>query len=429
VIFNPLTMLIYAENITPRLRYIAETLLGNVDFTASPVEFSRSASARINYSHKRFSDTEVHIKPCGLLEENGIKRQSIHMGEWQGHKIFFRTSGDLPFDIFSAAFYLLARYEEYLPHRKDSYGRFSHEDSLAFKEQFLQQPLVNLWLKEFDSLLQTRFSTYSLTKKQFSYRPTYDIDIAFRYKGRGWLRKLSAKLKGKPVLVNGKDPFDVYEWLDELHHTFQLAPEYFFLVAKHKSRYDRNLSAGSGALRSLVRALSTARTGLHPSWQSHFDESLVKTERNALERLSGKVIRDSRQHYIMLTLPHTYRSLIDAGIENDHSMGYGSINGFRASWTLPFYWYDLAKEEKTNLLLHPFCYMDANSFFEQGYTPEQAAEELQYYHDIIRKVNGQFITIFHNHFLTEETQWQPWRDMYTTFLKNNFSTSRSPLEL
>jgi hypothetical protein len=73
--------------------------------------------------------------------------------------------------------------------------------------------------------------------------------------------------------------------------------------------------------------------------------------------------------------------------------------------------------------------MEANSFFEQGYTPEQAGEELQYYHDIIRKVNGQFITIFHNHFLTEETQWQPWRDMYTTFLKNNFSTSRSPLEL
>jgi len=35
---------------------------------------------------------------------------------------FFKSEGDYPFDIFSAVFYLLSRYEEYLPYKKDMYG-------------------------------------------------------------------------------------------------------------------------------------------------------------------------------------------------------------------------------------------------------------------------------------------------------------------
>jgi hypothetical protein len=64
--------------------------------------------------------------------------------------------------------------------------------------------------------------------------------------------------------------------------------------------------------------------------------------------------------------------------------------------------------------------MEASSYFEQKYTAEQAAEEIQYYHDIVKSVNGEFITLFHNHFLTQQPQWLPWRNMYEAFLKTNF---------
>ena len=101
-------------------------------------------------------------------------------------------------------------------------------------------------------------------------------------------------------------------------------------------------------------------------------------------------------------------------------MGYGSINGFRASYTLPFKWFDLEKNESTSLMLYPFCYMDANAFFEEKLTAEEAAISLQAYHDIVKKVNGTFITIYHNHFLTKQPQWLRWRNVYLDFLKNNF---------
>ena len=123
--------------------------------------------------------------------------------------------------------------------------------------------------------------------------------------------------------------------------------------------------------------------GIHPSWQSGDDPEKLKLEILKLGHIAGKQISSSRQHYIRFTLPQTYRQLIDLGIESDFSMGYGSINGFRASVTSPFFWYDLEREEQTKLLLYPFCFMEANSFYEQKYSTQQAFEELKHYYDVV----------------------------------------------
>ena len=96
-------------------------------------------------------------------------------------------------------------------------------------------------------------------------------------------------------------------------------------------------------------------------------------------------------------------------------MGYGSINGFRASVASPFYWYDLGKEQTTYLLLYPFCYMEANSFHEQKFTSEQALEEMRHYNNEVKKVNGTLITIWHNTFLGTEEKFKGWRECYKKF--------------
>ena len=98
-------------------------------------------------------------------------------------------------------------------------------------------------------------------------------------------------------------------------------------------------------------------------------------------------------------------------------MGYGSINGFRASVASSFYWYDLEKDEATELRIFPFCFMDANSFYEQKYTTGQAMNELMHYYRLIRKVKGLMVTIWHNSFLGSDPQYAGWREVYETFLK------------
>jgi hypothetical protein len=424
-------LIVYSTYNSPRLRYIVEVLFGSaVMITDEVADYTAYDGVKINYSIAAIADTEIRIAPQGLLFEEEIKKQGITTFEWDGLVAFFATDGDIPFDVLAASFYLISRYEEYLPHEKDSYGRFAHTAALAFKHHFLQQPLVNCWMQKVEEAIQSRFTAYRLPQHSFSFLPTYDIDIAYAYKGKGMLRNtggfLTDVLKSRwtaiaerwaVVFGNKNDPFDVYSWLNALHQRHTLQPIYFFLLAKRTGVYDKNLSPTAKPLQQLIQQCQQKyKTGIHPSWQSHDDLQLLKAECQQLATIGQQAVNSSRQHYIQFTLPYTYRCLIAAGITADYSMGYGSINGFRASYTKPFYWYDIMEEKQTALLLHPFCYMEANSFFEQGFTVEQAAEELQQYYNAVKAVNGQLISIFHNHFLTEQEQWLPWRKMYANFL-------------
>lgn len=427
-------MVIYAESLTPRLQYIVSELLPEVQLTDSVAAFHDAPGPRINYSAKKFEAGELLVRPCGLLTETGIRKQKLQLTEWAGYKAFFPTQGDIPFDIFAASFYLISRYEEYLPHAKDSYGRFAHAESLAHREGFLQAPLVNQWLQQLRSKIEGR-PHETADEKCFRFIPTYDIDIAFAGKGKGRLRRLAAALSGRKTELNGRDIFDVYDWLDELHRAHSLDPVYFFLAAKKRAGYDKNISIRSAAFRRLVkRVASLYSIGIHPSWQSHDDPALVGEELKKLSAIAGGAVSKSRQHYIKFTLPHTFRSLPAAGITEDYSMGYGSINGFRASYASAFHWYDLMREERTSLILHPFCFMDANASFEQKLDAAAALAELKEYYSVVKSVGGNLVTIFHNHFLTEEENWLPWRDMYSSFLEwqgrhaTPAVTSLSPLE-
>ena len=157
--------------------------------------------------------------------------------------------------------------------------------------------------------------------------------------------------------------------------------------------------------------------GIHPSWQSGDDLLILKKEKKYLEDVSGKAIINSRQHYIRFNLPDGYRRLIDIGITDDYSMGYGSINGFRASVASSFYWYDFKKEEQTSLRIHPFCYMEANSFYEQHFSAAEAYDEMMHYYNICKEVNGTYITLWHNHIVGSDKLYKGWGEVYSNFLK------------
>jgi hypothetical protein len=365
-----------------------------------------------------------------LLFEKEIRGQNIECFEANGYRAFFKTEGDFPFDIFAASFYLISRYEEYLPHSEDIYGRYAYENSLAFREGFLQLPLINVWLENFRKCLQLKFPSLTIHHSPFRFLPTYDIDEAYSYRFKqwwrtmgGWMRSIvkgdlqAIKERWRVVFGRQKDPFDSFDWMDQLHQQFDLRPIYFFLISNKTGKYDKNIPPSKKSMKDLIKEHSDRYSiGIHPSWQSGDDPEKLKLEILKLGHLVGKQISSSRQHYIRLTLPQTYRQLIDIGIESDFSMGYGSINGFRASITSPFLWYDLEREEQTKLLLYPFCFMEANSFYEQKYATQKAFEELKHYFDIVRSVNGTLITIWHNSFLGTARQFRGWRDVYKQFI-------------
>lgn len=435
-------MIIFSHTLTPRLQYVVNFL---ADYFSTTIRIICDEDSyledpdphKINYSFHRLAPDEVWIHSHALLFETAVRQVKIEVFEQQAvdpatgpFKAFFKTEGDYGFDLMAGIFFLLSRYEEYLPHKKDAFGRYAAENSVAFREGFIHLPLVNIWLQDFSNFLEKKFTGLNLQLPPFSFHPTYDIDMAWSYKNKGAKRNAGAFIKMfftgrwrsmlrriKVLQGKRKDPYDVYEWLEDLHRQFNLHPTFFFLVAQHTGRYDKNIDIENPEFRQLIRQIAADYTvGLHPSWASGDHPQMLTREKEILEGITEAPVTLSRQHFIRFELPLTYRRLIALGIKTDFSMGYGSINGFRASVARPFYWYDLKNETITPLLLEPFCFMEATAYYEHGQSPEAALEEMKQYLEVTRQYNGRLTTIWHNSFLGTEPRFDGWREAYANFL-------------
>jgi hypothetical protein len=427
-------LIVFAEKNSPRLSYIIQTLFDSVGLSEWRICFdqgeyiSSTGDAFINYSLRRMRIDEMHIVPHSILFEDQVRNISISYNEWNNLKIFFESDGDIPFDIFAAAFYLISRYEEYLPFQADKFNRFPHTYSLAYREKFIDLPLVNMWMKQFLKLMKVKFPDLKYSLPNFQFIPTYDIDIAYRFK-RSKLVNIGAfckavinfnlsdvRLQANYWLTRTKDCYDVFDWLLKMHFDVKVQAIFFFLVAEKRSRIDKNVQLIQ--MQQLIKNCEMQNEiGLHPSSQSSKQE-ILSEEKIALETVTKHSITKSRQHYILLRFPKTYQQLIAAGIKEDYSMGYSTVNGFRASFAHSFNWFDLSSNTCTDLKIYPFCFMDAASFSNKKQNVDEAYKELYKLYNKVKEVNGCFIPVIHNTLLTEEKRIKPWRTAYENFIRN-----------
>jgi hypothetical protein len=114
--------------------------------------------AKIRYAEEEI-EGELFFKTHPLLSEKGITHQDIKVTRWNDLPIFFQVEGNSawPFDPFALSFYLVTRYEEYVPFKADEHGRFRPGLSLAYREGFLEIPLVDAIAHKLKNLLKERF--------------------------------------------------------------------------------------------------------------------------------------------------------------------------------------------------------------------------------------------------------------------------------
>src|SRR5690606_19979168 len=124
-----------------------------------------------------------------------------------------------------------------------------------------------------------------------------------------------------------------------------------------KGKYDKNASHEIPEFRALIRHFA-AKSGIHLSYSSHAKADGFLEEIMRLKNIIATNVKHNRFHYLKMQIANDYRRLINTGIAEDYTMGYPKHEGFRASIARPFYWYDLEKEEATNLLVVPFMFMD-----------------------------------------------------------------------
>lgn len=365
------------------------------------------------------------LKSTNLLFESSIKEQVTELSSWENTPTIFPvTGGLLPFDIFAATFYLISRYEEYLPHNADTHKRYDHKNSIAFQGKFLELPVVNIWCERLRTLLNQRFSL-NITKPPFSFFPTLDIDNAYAYKHKGiaknlfkallslFKRDLKGSIRRIKVCLNlEQDPFDSYEKFTEINRKYALLPRIFILLG-NKTRFDRNLSHRNPAYRKLIHFLSAkAILGIHPSYGSNKNFKQLKTEKFRLENILKRTIDTSRQHYIKLRLPETYQNLIRLGIKEDFSMGYTNTCGYRAGTSTPFLFFDLSQNTATKLKIIPFAFMDTTLKVKMKKSSSEIIPYIEKITKPLKETGGILTFIFHNESIGSRGIWRNWGSMY-----------------
>lgn len=424
-------ILIFSEKDSPRLRYVLDELLVRrmhvgYTLTSDKVLFEQSDTTKINYSHHSFSGC-ITIIPHGLLEETSIRQFAIKVvkDKWWRYYFFEQDTSPIPFDLFAASFWLLSRYEEYRPATKDQHGRYKSESSLAVQEGFITIPIVDVWAQQLGYHLGQQFPGFNYQPNPFRFISTIDIDFAFRYIGMGAKRQCLKLLKSlaqarfsdfatQLLCMTGlrKDPYDTYDYIRQLAQTHGISLIYFVLM-KSGTAYDKNIAPTNPHLRQLLLKLQKhGQLGLHPSYYSKEQINWIEEEKSKLESILQKPTSLSRQHFLRLTIPDTYRQLALADFESDYSMGYSDIAGFRASTCNPFLFFDLLTNHTAAVLVHPVALMDTTLRYAMKLTPEEANKHAVQLMNEVQKTGGLFISIWHNSNLGKEEGWEIWRGVF-----------------
>ncbi len=427
-------ILLYTPKTSTRLEYIIKFLFNDILRTDHKIVtdksvFKLSDLPKVNYSNEGIENC-LQIIPTGLLFEKSILQKKITVSNWEGQKIFFETSGkDIPFDLFAASFYLVSRYEEYLPFSSDQHGRFEANQSLAGQNGFLYDPIVDQWVCTLSKLLKEKFPKFESCNREFKYIPTIDVDNAYAYLYKGTVRTIGAtmrdlfkldfneNIKRFQTLKGEKDPYDTYGYLDAIHKKYEVEPIWFFLVGNYNT-YDKNLPLDNVTFQELIKEISEkAEVGIHPSYESNKDFDQLKKEFDYLSGISKRSIAKSRQHYLKLLFTKTYQNLIDLGIKEDYTLGYSTDIGFRAGTCTPFNFYDLYNEKETELKIYPFQIMDVTLNEYLKLNVDEAIERIRDIINKVKEVKGTFISLWHNESLSDHGHWQGWEPVYKKMLE------------
>ncbi len=435
-------MLIYSPIANERLRYVLDYVLVQqlglrYSITNDWVLYNNTTTPKLAYvSTQDVDELSIHIQSTSIILNNGIVPIVIETVLYKGVPCPFATNkGSMPFDVFAAIFYLITRYEEYLPYTPNQYGQYPATASYAHNQGILQVPVVDVWVNILKELLLSKYPSLPISTLKYTPLLTYDIDVAYAYKGRTtwqhvllWLRDavsrrlLQVQQRVGVLVHNDPDPYDTYAHIIAQANKYKHKPILFLLVG-NRNKYNRNIPYHSKAMQALVQQVKLVVTlGIHPSYNTMDNEVMLYTEIQRILALGIHDVKHSRQHYLRLALPTTYNQLVAAGISHDYSMGYAEQPGFRASTSKPFFFFDVQANKATPLTIHPITYMEGTLAEDMHLTATQAQAIMEQLLLQVQQVGGQVCTVWHNHTLSNQGIWAGYLAVHDAMVHKMYNT-------
>jgi hypothetical protein len=418
-------LFIYTQKLTPRISYIFKhiclRILGiEVAFTSEIEEFIAHGGPKISYVKKPLGN-ELFFQSYGLLEHQGLEAIDVSVKKWGDTFGFFSVSNNsaLPFDIFSASFFMITRYEEYLPHVKDEVGRFMASESLAFKHGFLQQPVVDIWAHLFKTKLLEVFPDMLFPEKRIKIHPVILASQPYAYKQKGVFRSVigyfDSFFQGKfrnilnrtqVILGLKRDPLDTFKWIINKATRSDFSLTVFFLLGNALS-FNESMNTHRQKFKMLIKFVSDYKeVGLIFSFNALSNYEILKAEKRRMEEITNRSLGSSLNSEFLVNLPDIYRHLVELEVKRDFTMVFRDTVGFRAGTCTPFLFYDLDYEIKTPLVVHPIAM--TTLAFQKKYASD-IEKTVNNTIAAVEKVNGTFTMIFSNSDFSSEENNKIWR--------------------
>jgi hypothetical protein len=333
-------------------------------------------------------------------------------------------------DLLKSSFFLLSGYQEHNNNTKDKLGRFHFHESIQYKLGITTLPVVNYY---FDIILKG-INLYceklqiadrieqKIIFKNFGFLLTHDIDriklyslnsIFYKIKQVFGLVENPYSLRKSVCLLfsyifnfinpSAKDPFWNFKELVEIESKNNLKSVWFFLQ-KNKKHIDSYYRFTDQNIRNLLKYFTAIEheIGLHGTVQSSHDAMHQKEQLTLLSEVSEKEIIGIRQHRLIYELPITSKIQSENGLKYDSSLGFAFHEGFRNSFCLPFRPYDFENDQMIDLWEFPLNAMDSTLLDYRKLSFDEIKESLFEIISEIKKFNGLFTLLWHNHYFDED---------------------------
>ncbi len=330
------------------------------------------------------------------------------------------------FDIIAASFYFLSGWQEFIESNKDTYGRFRFIDSIQYKLDIINIPIVNYY---FDILKYSIEKSYKIKidyrnkKDNFVTFISHDIDTC----ESAWLQGSKSEIKNNNFITPIKllynkllftDKWFNFNEIIELEKKLKINSTFFFLCKKGKKNNIPNAdyTISKKKFKKVFSYIINqgSEIGIHGSIGTYIDSEKLELELKTLKNN----IKGNRFHFLYFDIVKSPIVLQKCNIKYDSSLGFAEHYGFRNSYCFPFFLYNFENDSSTNILEIPLILMDGTLQNKRymNINQENIIPKIHLLIKEIKKFNGVFSILWHNtHF--SKYKYAGWKEIFIKIIE------------
>jgi len=332
-------------------------------------------------------------------------------------------------DVLAASFFMLTRWEEYVNKIRDKHNRFPATESLAYKQGFLDRPIVNEYVEKLKDMLLKLDSSLKFKERKYELILTHDVDHILKfYSIADGLREIVGDLlkrkdikraffnitqKIKCHLGLDKDPYDTFDYLmnvSEKNNT----KSYFFFMGKGITKFDNKYDSNDKITKKLVEKINTRghHIGIHPTYNAYNNKEQLLKEKNELEKNLKTDIKFGREHFLRFEVPTTWQIWEENGLEWDSTLSFADREGFRCGVCYEYSVFNILTRKKLKLKEKPLIVMEGSFItYQANIKPQEMENKIKYLMEQVKKHNGEFVFLWHNSSFNTP-MWEKYQYIY-----------------